>query len=233
MADDDDATSYTANGPTDIGFRTHGTRITNGVVAFGTAIGVHGIGAQIAGTTAESIGVLGQSNSGYCVKGTTSQTAFPGVYGQSDFGTGVQGVGTTGVLGEGIGDGDLFGVHGTCGKNEGFNGIAVFGLTEKGVGVQGGSTFSTGVRGHSERGFGVHGSNDGSYGGVFRSNFAQIRLEPADSFGPPRKGEHRNGEFYVDKGGTLFYCIGADPPPRGAGCSSPGLHCSVGLSLGC
>ena len=33
MADHDDAQDYTANGPTDIGFRTDGTGIEKGVVA--------------------------------------------------------------------------------------------------------------------------------------------------------------------------------------------------------
>ncbi len=66
MADHDDAQDYTANGPTDIGFRTggDGTGIVNGVVAAGTQIGVHGIGVGESGHSAETVGVVGESKIG-------------------------------------------------------------------------------------------------------------------------------------------------------------------------
>ncbi len=112
---------------------------------------------------------------------------------QGNGGIGVKGVGKTGVRG----DGDDVGVHG-------FN--------KNGDGVFGDSEFGAGVDGHSKSGAGVVGRCDSSYGGVFRSNFAQIRLEPAASRGPPTTGAHGKGEFFVDAGGALFYCIGEAPP---------------------
>jgi hypothetical protein len=60
MADHHDAQDYTANGPTGIGFRTGGenTGIANGVVATGTEIGAHGIGAGIGGRISLVPGLL-------------------------------------------------------------------------------------------------------------------------------------------------------------------------------
>ena len=64
MADHDDAQDYTANGPTDVGFRTGGddTGITTGVVAAGTEFGVVGTGVLIEGSPFRPIGVLGMSD---------------------------------------------------------------------------------------------------------------------------------------------------------------------------
>jgi hypothetical protein len=212
MANDHDATSYTANGPTDIGFRTHGTRITKGVEAFGTAIGVHGIGTGIEGSTAESIGVLGEGIGGYGVKGHSDN--FPGVYGQSEKQSGVRGTGATGVEGKANGLHGVFGVHGSCFNNKDFTGVGVKGENDKGAGVEGESIIATGVLGGSKIGWGVHGRSAGSYGGVFTSNFAQIRLEPAAlADGPPEETQHKKGEFFVDGRGALYYCY-SDAPPK-------------------
>lgn len=83
------------------------------------------------------------------------------------------------------------------------------------VGVHGESTegLGTGVLGGSTNGFGVHGRSASAYGGVFTSNFAQIRLEPtAGTNGPPRRGQHQAGELFVDPRGRLYYCYGGTPP---------------------
>lgn len=154
-------------------------------------------------TRATSTGVVGEGGE-YGVRGFSPNDK--GIYGETETGTGVQGDGRkgTGVLGTGKigvqGKGDQIGVHG-------FN--------ENGDGVFGDSKIGAGVDGHSESGAGVVGRCDSRYGGVFRSNFAQIRLEPAASRGPPTRGAHVKGEFFVDAGGALFYCIG-DAPPAGS-----------------
>jgi hypothetical protein len=57
---DHQAHDYEATGPTDIGFRTHGTRIDNGVVAFGKTLGVKGIGVGDPTTSAPNYGGLGR-----------------------------------------------------------------------------------------------------------------------------------------------------------------------------
>jgi hypothetical protein len=197
MADDGNAPSYTAFGPSEFGFRTGAQPegITNGVVATGTKIGVHGKGDGFKNTTPDtSIGVFEESGGGFGVHGF-SQIG-KGVYGATDIGTGVQGDGRkgTGVLGTG-----KIGVHGEGDQ------IGVHGFNKNGDGVFGDSEIGAGVDGHSDLGAGVHGRCDRSYGGVFTSNFAQIRLEPANSLGPPT-GPHNKGEFFVDKEGALFYC---------------------------
>jgi hypothetical protein len=131
----------------------------------------------------EGVGVLGAGD-GIGVQGTTVN------------GRGVFGYGTTGVYGEGHGDQQSVGIYGTSG-----NGTGVFGNSDRAIGVNG----------YSRAGAGVHGRSEGSYGGVFTSNFAQIRLEPAAlTFGPPT-GPHVKGEFFVDARGALFYCYGGSP----------------------
>jgi hypothetical protein len=190
------ATSYTADGPNPVGFRTggDGTGIGDGVVATGTHFGVQGIGAES--------GVVGESNQGFGVRGKSQNQA--GVFGKSDFASGVEGTSkTTGVRGVGDligvrGESDVTGIHGVSNQN--------------GTGVRGESE-GVGVDGHSGNGSGVRGSSENAYGGVFTSNFAQIRLEPvADPFGPPNTGSHKKGEFFVDGRGALFYCVGGSPP---------------------
>jgi len=195
MADHHEAQDYKANGPTGIGFRTggDGTGIANGVVAAGTEIGVHGIGLGIEGSNASSAGVVGEGGY-YGVRGFSQNVV--GVFGHSDAGTGVKGIGETGVQGTG-----------------GSVGAGVFGSTrENGTGVLGDSERGIGVDGHSANGSGIRGRSDTAYGGVFSSAFAQIHLEPALTSGPPTTGPHGKGEFFVDKNGSLFYCVGGSPP---------------------
>ena len=62
MTDHHDAQDYTANGPTNVGFKTggDGTGIANGVVAEGNVFGVHGIGLGTEGSSAETVGVFGE-----------------------------------------------------------------------------------------------------------------------------------------------------------------------------
>ena len=203
MADHHEAQDYKANGPADVGFRTGGdnTNIENGVVAAGTKFGVRGIGVAIdSNGSTLTVGVEGEGGIG--VRGISRSDA--GVFGLSDIGAGVKGSSkTTGV--EGIGD--TVGVRGES------NAMGVIGESPKnGIGVKGNSEGGIGVEGHSSKGSGIHGKSDNSYGGVFTSNFAQMRLEPADlTFGPPTNGSHQKGEFFVDARGALFYCLGGSP----------------------
>lgn len=64
MADHENAQDYTANGPTNVGFRTggDGTGIRNGVVAAGTEIGARGIGRDAPGTVGVPLAPLRTSS---------------------------------------------------------------------------------------------------------------------------------------------------------------------------
>jgi hypothetical protein len=221
MADHEEAQDYKANGPTDVGFRTggDGTGITKGVVATGTEIGVSGTALRIEGQgNGVSVGVVGNGGTAG-VQGSSENG--PGVWGQSGLYFGVEGVSTGGENGAGVrGWGPVIGVRGDTEHGTGVKGVSEDGTGVKGVsnqngtGVFGDSNSGTGVEGHSHMGSGVHGRSDtDAYGGIFTSNFAQIRLEPvANSFGPPNTGSHKKGEFFVDAMGALFYCGGGSPP---------------------
>ena len=209
MADHHDAQDYTANGPTGVGFRTggDGTGIKNGVVASGTEIGVHGIARPAPGDSfGRPMGVLGEGSPGVFGRGVDVGASEPpvGVIGEGH--VGVRGTGASG----GAGVEGLSGATGVRGFGE-F--VGVRGESPHGTSVVGDSDTGIGVEGHSGKGLGIHGRSDEAYGGVFTSNFAQIRLEPAATpLGPPRTGSHRSGEFFVDARGALFYCIGGSPP---------------------
>lgn len=205
MADHHDAQDYTANGPTEIGFRTggDGTGITKGVVATGTEVGVFGRGVGVENTgPAVSIGVVGEGTRGVVGRGFVgvSGEGSTGVegFGDSSSGMGVRGVGRTGVFGVGQ-------------SEEGQPPIGVSGTTDtkyRSTGVPDDSP-GVGVAGNSAQGTGVRGTSAKSYGGVFSSNFAQLRLEPAVlRSGPPTTGTHLKGEFFVDASGALFYFHG-------------------------
>jgi hypothetical protein len=209
MSDHNDAQDYTANGPTDVGFRTggDGTGITNGVVAAGTAIGVHGTGVGVAGNGAVTIGVFGDSTFGIGIGVQGMSTGQQGVLGISDTGDGVQGTSGSGV-----------GVSGISHNNDGIVGTSsadqksgVFGdhtgLTQVTFGVSG--------RSQSPVGAGINGFSDVGYGGYFRGARAPLRLQPAPTVGPPRGGNHQAGEFFVDANGDLFYFRGGEKPLGG------------------
>jgi hypothetical protein len=159
-----DAQDYTANGPTDAGFRTGGDRIKNGVIATGTEIGVHGIGAGTVDGTVESskptTGVVGESKRGNGVKGFSRD--FAGVVGESETSNGVQGNGPTGVYGEG---------------NLTVRSIGVEGKSGSGIGVQGKSGSGIGVQGSSKKGVGGHFESEEGRGGVFRTGELELPLE--------------------------------------------------------
>jgi hypothetical protein len=101
MPDHEDAQDYTANGPTNAGFKTNGTGIANGVVAGGNKYGVHGIGLGTEGSSAETAGVYGESGLGIGVHGWSNNRE--GVFGRSQSPTaaGVSGAGNLGVYGYG------------------------------------------------------------------------------------------------------------------------------------
>lgn len=163
-----------------------------GVVGIGAANGGYfrselGIGNGVIGTSANSIGVYGESNTNFGVLGRAtggtgvygeggshggsfSGSSF-GVYGLSSSGTGIFGQGGThggsffgsdfGVYGSGTTNG--IGVYGTSS-----NGIGLFGTSTNGDGIEGHSTGvnKSGVWGHNDRsdGVGVSGSSLGGKG---------------------------------------------------------------------
>jgi hypothetical protein len=182
MADHDEAQDYKANGPTEIGFRTDGTGIENGVVAFGKQVGVHGIsvggekGAFFCGVFGKSdtgIGVQGQSTNQAGVIGVSDK--FDGVQGNGGhLGVGVRGTSTSndGVVGTSSGDhkSGVFGDHtltqgpaaGVSGRCESPQGAGVFGFSDSGGnGVKGFSSGNDAVVGVANAGFksGVFGDN--------------------------------------------------------------------------
>jgi hypothetical protein len=168
----DDAQDYTANGPTDIGFRTggDGTAIDNGVVVSGKIFGVHGIGLGQPGSSFQTCGVVGESTDGIGVKGQCQNGGNPGVQGTSHSGNGVEGFGgAQGVQGLGPvgvrGEGDVTGVVGD-GKR---NGIGVSGTSVLSFGVKGESTANDGIIGLSrgDRKSGVFGDHKQTTGAVF------------------------------------------------------------------
>jgi hypothetical protein len=55
------------------------------------------------------------------------------------------------------------------------------------------------------------GVND-SYGGLFRSDFAQVRLQPGSSSGAPIIGTHQRGELFADSVGRLYFCTANGTP---------------------
>ncbi|HXC96361.1 MAG TPA: hypothetical protein VNU92_11720 [Edaphobacter sp.] len=213
MSDHNDAQDYTANGPTDVGFRTggDGTGITKGVAATGNEIGVHGTGLGVEGTSTEVIGVFGDSIVGIGVKGVSiSQQGVLGISDTEDGVSGLSGSGT-GVSGESKSG---VGVQGSSSGNDGIVGTS---SADRKSGVFGDHTDTTretfGVSGRSQSplGAGISGFSDVGYGGYFRGARAPLRLQPAATIGPPRTGTHQAGEFFVDANGDLFYCRSGEP----------------------
>ncbi len=227
MSDHNNAQDYTANGPTDVGFRTggDGTGITNGVAATGNAIGVHGTGLGFDGMSAEVIGVLGDSKVGVGVKGVAISQQ--GVLGISDTLNGVEGMSGSG---DGVSGDSKSGV-GVRGSSSGDDGIVGTSSANQKSGVFGDNTDTTqvtfGVSGRSQSplGAGVNGFSDVGYGGHFRGARAPLRLQPATTIGPPKAGNHQAGEFFVDGNGDLFYCRGGDTP------SGDWFHIVLGLPV--
>jgi hypothetical protein len=179
MADHEDATDYTANGPTEIGFRTDGTRIENGVVAFGKQIGVQGI--SVGGDTGSFFcGVFGDSHDGIGVQGHSASQA--GVIGISD--------GFHGVAGEGGKQGN--GVSGTSESNDGIVGRSsgegksgVFGFHTK----SNGAVFGVSGSSESRDGAGVNGFSD--HGAVGVRGFSAEN----DAVVGTSSGENKSGVF--------------------------------------
>lgn len=214
MADHDDAQDYTANGPTDIGFRTggDGTGIANGVVATGTQIGVRGICAG-GGQGSDFCGVVGESTVGIGVRGQSRNQA--GVIGITDLHVGVQGfAGKSGGGVEGVADSGV-GVRGSSSSNDGIVGSSggerrsgVFGdhtdTTKVTYGVSGRSQSpqGAGVNGFSGPGVGVRGTSTTNDGIVGSSG-----------------GDHRSGVFgdHTDTTRVTFGVSGRCQSPQGAG----------------
>jgi hypothetical protein len=200
MADHEDAQDYTANGPSNIGFRTggDGNGIANGVVAVGTQIGVRGICAKRGDQGSFFCGVFGESKEGIGVQGQSATEA--GVIGISDSSVGVKGL--AGKLGDGVrGVADSgVGVRGSSSSNDGIAGssggdrrsgvfgdntdtknvtFGVSGRTQspQGAGVNGFSVPGIGVRGTSTTNDGIVGTSSGDRkSGVFGDNTDTTRV---------------------------------------------------------
>ncbi|HEY9106994.1 MAG TPA: hypothetical protein VIN58_09975 [Roseateles sp.] len=235
MSDHHDAQDYTANGPSNVGFRTGGANIEVGVQATGHETGVHGVGVGHDGLTDFAVaGVRGESNAGYGVIGQATVSAFPGVQGNSESyvgvigesrqDAGVEGHGLVGVVGRG--DASLapedseredigVGVYGTSEEGKG-----VFGKVGSGIGVHGVSSKGEGVVGESTIGVGVVGRSNQDRGGTFGSERqAQIRLLPRRQSTPPKTGKAgdllvisvRTPDVYRDhstlEAAQLWFCI--------------------------
>ncbi len=203
MADHEDAQDYTANGPTDIGFRTggNGTGIANGVVASGTNIGVHGIGEGVSNSNAETWGVFGESKLGIGVQGQ-SGGGESGVVGFSHAGRGVQGEGNPGV--EGTSDSD----DGIVGVSSGERKSGVFGDHRPSTGV----AFGVSGRCQSAAGAGVNGFSD-SANGVIGTSTANDGVVGVSG------GERKSGVFgdHTQSTGVAFGVSGRCQSPVGAG----------------
>lgn len=186
MADHHDAQDYTANGPTDVAFRTGGndTGITKGVVVRGLEIGVDGTGLGIEGNSYWPNGVRGTAPSGTGVEGH-GRIGVKG-FGDENGVAGDAGRDGIGVLGKsflpgGTPSGKGVVGHGQIGVEGIGDDIGVFGDSSKldGTGVEGYSPTGVGVYGHSEEGTAVLGRSKFGRGGLFESErVAQVRLVP-------------------------------------------------------
>jgi len=156
-------------------------------------------------------------------------------YNTAQFGVGIRGEATTGVLGLS----GAFGAAGVLGRNANGEGVrgegstfadvaGVRGLGKAGVwgssaatgyeGVYGQHTGSAGygvvgdgkgngagVLGRNGAGVGVEG-RDSKYGGRFAGTRAQLALVPKGTVGKPTSGSHSRGEIFMDSVATLFVC---------------------------
>jgi hypothetical protein len=109
----------------------------------------------------------------------------------SDVGTAVHAKGFTAIYGEA---GDEYGT-------------GVLGYSKRDAGVSGQTNFGVGVAGSAFHGVGVGASSSREYGIVTSGGRAPIRLLPSDTVGAPAHGKHKTGELYVDKDGSLYFCV--------------------------
>lgn len=98
---------------------------------------------------------------------------------------------------------------------DGGESFGVQGMSHGSYGVVGKSTTTeySGVIGVGETdGPGVSGTSQAGYGAEFTGGLAPLRLSPSDKHGPPTAGSHKVGEFFVDKQGTLYFCMSDGTP---------------------
>jgi hypothetical protein len=129
-----------------------------GVYGESPYVGVKGVGRDASGVYGESTSTIG----GAGIAGKSFATT-PGVYGESETGTGVSGAGNIGVFGRGITS------SGVEGYADGGRGVA--GFSKSGQGVYGHSGGQVGVFGESENFDGVFGvSHNPAHAGVSGHN---------------------------------------------------------------
>lgn len=163
-----------------------------------------------------SIGVLGSSPNGTGVRAEGKN----GVFGQASNGTGVEGQGNVGVAGDGdtgvVGTGRRNGVVGQTnsdtdagvnGRSNG-TGFGVFGLSERGHGVEGHSTTGIGVVGFSQQGLAGRFIGNVEVTGVVTANDILVGgMDCAEDFDMAGLETIEAGTVMViDKGGALLPC---------------------------
>ncbi len=204
--------------------------IKSGVFGFhtlssGAAFGVSGTaqspeGAGVNGFSDAGVGVKGASQTNDGVVGSSNGAAKSGVFGfhaqETGAAFGVSGL-TNSPNGSGVNgfSGPGVGVTGASQANDGVVGSSnvalrsgVFGFNSQTTGATFGVTGSA----DSPDGTGIRGISDHGYGGVFRGGRAPLQLVPGDTQGAPTTGDHKRGEFFVDRDGDLFFCKDSGKP---------------------
>lgn len=175
------------------------TNAGNYTPTWGTSLAAHDPNESgvIGATTGDNAGVFG-----YADGSSAWGTGVVG-YSASRQGAGVIGLapnGFNGVYGYSRGSTDGHGILGTGVVGESIIGTGVLGATRNGV---------AGVMGRADR-YDVPGEEPlpeiKSYGGAFSSPFAPLFLSSASIAGAPTTTNHKQGEFYVDSNGVLWYC---------------------------
>jgi hypothetical protein len=185
----------------------------------GTAVlAIANKGKGIVGTSVLDNGVYGSSETTHAVRGeinsVNTHSAVAGNASHKDSRS-IQGVNVegTGVLGTSTGGKGVVGEsqtnHGVDGRSQ--QAAGVNGISTEGAGVIGKSSNSDGVRASSGNANGLT-STGGRYGAYLVGKLAPLFLQPAFTQGAPTTGEHRQGEFFVDKDGKLFFCVANGTP---------------------
>ena len=205
-----------------------------GAAVVGTVVATPTADAAGPGTAVDvgSVGNFSTLQTGIVHNGTTQNGPALNAYRTAGTTTGVQYSENAAIVAEStIADSDAIvgfgpsgpmasGVHGFA-----FNGRAVLGTGDQGVGVRGeirsgnNSPNSVAVQADNQStgagSIGVDASatqSTGGLGGRFAGSLAPLLLVPATTTGAPATGPHAAGELFVDAAGDLYYCRAAGSP---------------------
>jgi hypothetical protein len=175
-------------------------------------------GKGVVGNSVFDNGIYGTSQNNHAIRGeigsTSTFTAVTGSASHKDSRS-IQGVNVegTGVFGTSTGGKGVVGASQTSNGVDGqsVKAAGVSGSSLEGAGVIGKSTNSDGIRANSGNDNGLS-STGGRYGASLGGKLAPLFLQPAITQGAPTTGEHRQGEFFVDKDGKLFFCVANGTP---------------------